>query len=352
MTTVVIDSEVTDTAITYLFGDLFAVAFGSALTVAGGYYVFTTVDRPVFRRVAACASALVLIHALIAFGDIVRAFGSGFGNLDRLYSLSPTYVTAQVVGATLACLVQSFYAWRVYRLLGNRIALILGLGLLILFAFASQITAQLVAYNSSNPGLFMVNAQTQESFLYMRLPYIAAIAIDVLITGFTLYALYRANALGSEQGVGRIVGRLVVLTITSNALTTGYCILLLITSMQATNAFWALTLSSSDYYMLTLLLWLYGRKTNEGYQSSKSHGNGSGSGSGSGITSGTAFSETSSGRRSSMKNVHTSFGHSVGSPKKPDLTQVHISSTTEKCSDRDVEVYDLGSVNDLDLPRQ
>ena len=36
----------------------------------------------------------------------------------------------------------------------------------------------------------------------------------------------------------RIVKRLVVLTITSNGLTTTYCIILLATSLRATEAFW------------------------------------------------------------------------------------------------------------------
>jgi len=344
----IIDKEVTDVAITYLFGDLLSVAFGSALAVAGGYYVATTSDRPIFRRIAGIASALVLLHASIAFADIIRSFGAGFGDVDRLYSLSPTYVTTNIIGSVLACLVQSFYAWRVYRLLGNRLVLVVGFGLLITFAFASTVCAQLIAYNSSNPGMFMVNAQTQESFLFMRLPYIAAISIDVFITGFTLYALYKANALGSEQGVGRIVGRLVVLTVTSNALTTGYCILLLILSMHSTQVFWALTLPVSDCYMLTLLVWLYGRRSNEGYTSSKSRGSGQASSGSSG--SNTAFSETSTGgRRSSMKNVHSSFAYPIGSPKKPDFTQIHISSTTVKHNDDHTELSDFDSVIDKDL---
>lgn len=47
---------------------------------------------------------------------------------------------------------QAFYAWRVYRLLGKRLILLFGLGLLITFSFVTMVVAQLVAYNSADPG--------------------------------------------------------------------------------------------------------------------------------------------------------------------------------------------------------
>lgn len=302
---------------------LFSMTFGSGLAVAGGHYVATTTDKPVFRRIVLAATILEVLHVLMAVTDTayvldvcVRArlisftdgllvlitaalkpftvssdptrAGKAFTHLRRVSALSPFYVANMVIGAVLACLVQSFYAWRVYRLLGKRLVLLFGLGLLITFAFVSMIVAQMIAYNSADPGersmatlfvrvltdklgLFMSGAQTTEAFLYMRLPYVS-LALRTLrddaesllrLPPLLLTCVFVASRswrfiarrqwdmpkeLGSKFVIAlclmqlnplrRIVKRLVVLTITSNGLTTTYCIILLATSLRATEAFW------------------------------------------------------------------------------------------------------------------
>lgn len=326
-------AEVQAVALSYIWQGLFSMTFGSGLAVAGGHYVATTTDKPVFRRIVLAATILEILHVLMAVTDTARTFGAHYGSADAVYALSPFYVANMVIGAVLACLVQSFYAWRVYRLLGKRLVLLFGLGLLITFAFVSMIVAQMVAYNSADPGLFMSGAQTTEAFLYMRLPYIAAIAIDLCICGLTLLALHRARAMGHAQGVGQIVKRLVVLTITSNGLTTTYCIILLATSLRATEAFWALTSPVCDYYMLTLLVWLYGRRSNEGYQSQGSGPSGSGSSSGNSDSnkSGSSISTSTptKGRaRSQFGQISPAMDYSNG---------IHISTVREIHGDSESE---------------
>ena len=45
------------------------MTFGSGLAVAGGHYVATTTDKPVFRRIVLAATILEILHVLMAVTD-------------------------------------------------------------------------------------------------------------------------------------------------------------------------------------------------------------------------------------------------------------------------------------------
>lgn len=116
-------------------------------------------------------------------------FGQGFGNIDRVFALSPVFVTNVIVGATIAAMIQgyvrasytqfkadshqSFYAWRSYILLGRQLWLAICLGVLIAFTFAATVVAHALALNSNNPALFQTNGASLESFIFLRLPYVS-----------------------------------------------------------------------------------------------------------------------------------------------------------------------------------
>lgn len=84
--------------------------------------------------------------------------------------------------------------------------------------------------------------------------FIIPAGVDILITLLMLYKLQDYSKKGSSQGTGKIIKRLMIFTIESNALTSLYCVIFVIIYLTKGGLYLLLIFSIGPIYAITLLV--------------------------------------------------------------------------------------------------
>ncbi|KAJ7221562.1 hypothetical protein GGX14DRAFT_514511 [Mycena pura] len=162
------------------------------------------------------ANKLVVVFVIIAetlqtFGDTrntIRTFGAGWGNPAMLDEVGWAWFSVPVLGSTIGCVGQMFFAWRIYVIGGGTLVIPIVIGTITLFQWGAGIWT---GVQISNAGRFSLL-----TFKSMKPPvaWLSATALaDLIIVAGTVYYLLRARQPGFRGATHAAVNRIIKVTI-------------------------------------------------------------------------------------------------------------------------------------------
>ncbi|KAJ7718432.1 hypothetical protein B0H16DRAFT_1740046 [Mycena metata] len=174
------------------------------------YYQAFPNDRVFTKVLVYTVYCITLIPTILATIDTFNTFGYGFGDPSALATTRFAWLVTPVFGGIVACTVQSFYAFRLYRYSGSWIApSIIACAALALYPYTDTAPRLNLAKLGSNlpTGL----AATIMLFL------VGTALIDITIAGCMTYYLIKSDT--GFRGTHALVTKLIRLSIETGAFT-------------------------------------------------------------------------------------------------------------------------------------
>jgi len=154
------------------------------------------------------------------------------------------------MGSIIACVVQSVYAYRIFCLYNRSPYFPIALEVVSLLALAFSLV---VASNLIQVGNVQ-NLTTYDDRWKIVTSFILPAAVDLSITLAMLWKFRDYHRRGSSQGTGRIIKRLMLFTIETNAFTSIYCIVFVIVYLTTGSVYILLLFSLAPIYTITLIV--------------------------------------------------------------------------------------------------
>ncbi|KAJ8077550.1 hypothetical protein PM082_001982 [Marasmius tenuissimus] len=181
------------------------------------YHLADTGDRGATRALVYGVYILLVVQVVMCGQDGFERFAPA--SHSPLNGVGLGWFFVPVLGGLVALGVQTFYAWRIYILSESRIGPLFLVALSVLSttaAFASgiiggNVTVQQVGSTNS---LRIANS----------IRYTTSAACDLIIAVYMCYLLIRGSSRGVEPSTRRIIGRIIRLTVETNALTAALAI--------------------------------------------------------------------------------------------------------------------------------
>lgn len=154
---------------------------------------------------------VIIAETLQTIGDTrntIRTFGAGWGNLAALDEVGWAWFSVPVLGSTIGCVGQMFFAWRIYVIGGGTLVIPIVIGTITLFQWGAGIWT---GVQISNAGRFSLL-----TFKSMKPPvaWLSATALaDLIIVAATVYYLLRARQPGFRGATHAAVNRIIKVTI-------------------------------------------------------------------------------------------------------------------------------------------
>jgi len=154
---------------------------------------------------------VIIAETLQTFGDTrntIRTFGAGWGNPAMLDEVGWAWFSVPVLGSTIGCVGQMFFAWRIY-VIGNRTLVIPSvIGAITLFQWGAGIWTGVQISNAARFSLL--------TFKSMKPPvaWLSATALaDLIIVVATVYYLLKARQPGFRGATHAAVNRIIKVTV-------------------------------------------------------------------------------------------------------------------------------------------
>ncbi|KAJ7764256.1 hypothetical protein B0H16DRAFT_1526512 [Mycena metata] len=189
------------------------------------YYQAFPNDRVFTKSLVYTVYCISLMQAIFVTIDAFDIFGYGFGDPSALTHSKFAWLTAPVFGAIVACIVQSFYAFRLYRLSGSRIVpsilVFAALGICAAGIFGGVILRKSLKQDVAKIGVHVPTGLAVTTVLFL----VGAALIDVTIAGCMTYYLIKTDT-GFRQ-THALVTKLIRLSIETGVFTALLTVLIL-----------------------------------------------------------------------------------------------------------------------------
>ncbi|KAJ7717292.1 hypothetical protein B0H16DRAFT_1740682 [Mycena metata] len=186
------------------------------------YYQAFPTDRIFIKGLVYIVYCISLIQVTLVTIDAFNTFGYGFGDPSALTTAQFKWLVAPVLGGIVTCVVQSFYASRLYKLSGSRIVpsilvftpslqAALGMGTTGIFNGVSG--RKLLKSNLLKPGGTLPASLTTTGVLFLA----GNASIDIIIAGCMTYYLLKIDT--GFRRTHALVTKLIRLSIETGVLT-------------------------------------------------------------------------------------------------------------------------------------
>ncbi|KAJ7037122.1 hypothetical protein C8F04DRAFT_1180840 [Mycena alexandri] len=176
------------------------------------YYQAFPNDRVFTKVLVYTVYCITLIPTILATIDTFNTFGYGFGDPSALATTRFAWLVTPVFGGIVACIVQSFYAYRLYQLSKSRIVPSI-------LVFAALDTAPRL--NLAKLGTNLPTGLAATIMLFL----VGTALIDITIAGCMTYYLIKSDT--GFRGTHALVTKLIRLSIETGAFTALGAILIL-----------------------------------------------------------------------------------------------------------------------------
>ncbi|KAJ7221609.1 hypothetical protein GGX14DRAFT_430425, partial [Mycena pura] len=223
--------------------------FGVLLVQVYIYFIAFPKDRTWWKAGVVAILVLELIETLSNARDMVRTFGSGWGDMEVLDDVGWAWFSVPVMGSVVAFVGQMFFAYRIYKIARSKYVPVLVLILSVVQLGAGIWTG--------------VNICIARKFSLLQSHNVVATAFwlagtslcDLVIVFSTVYYINKAL----EPGFRRVrpdISRIIMLTVETGALCALFAIvdLYLFVSHKGTNYHLALCIELSKIYSNSILL--------------------------------------------------------------------------------------------------
>ncbi|KAF7353781.1 hypothetical protein MVEN_01063600 [Mycena venus] len=196
-----------------LVGTLLNWALLGALFVQVYLYILAfPKDKLLHKSVVGFIVIAEILQTLVDTRDAVRIFGDGWGNPQILELVGWTWFSVPVVGSTIACVGQLFFAWRI-SILRNDWFIPGVIALVTVFQFAAGIWT----------GVLICRAETfaQLQFRTLKPPaaWLAATALaDLIIVAATTFYVIQKRTPDSSRTTRAVLSRILKVTVETGVL--------------------------------------------------------------------------------------------------------------------------------------
>lgn len=205
-----------------LFGFLLNYMLMGALAVqVYHYYVSFPDDRRRVKTIVYTIFALEIVQTILMGYSSYRIFGSGYGDLDALDEIQVDWFSVCILGSTIPGMVEAFYASRLYRFSGSKLAA----GVIYFLAF-TQTVAGIVQGAFSY--LTQHNSQLTSKPYVVILWMCAGVSCDILIAVFMSYYLKRRQSEVLSRKMNNTITQIVRYTVETGAITAVVAVVLLV----------------------------------------------------------------------------------------------------------------------------
>ncbi|KJA21546.1 hypothetical protein HYPSUDRAFT_724975 [Hypholoma sublateritium FD-334 SS-4] len=189
--------------------------FGILSTQLFIYYQAFPRDKSFLKALVYSVYLLEAVQTILLMENAWRVYASGFGNLEVFDEVETSWLSVGILGGLVACMVQSFYAYRIYVLSQSRIIT----GIIVFMALASysgSLATSIVLQRARNfSELFQ---QESRIFALFGLWQSAGTVCDVLIAACMTFYLKKMSQGGLAQ-TQRVVAKLLRLTVETGIVT-------------------------------------------------------------------------------------------------------------------------------------
>ncbi|KAJ7779959.1 hypothetical protein B0H16DRAFT_1711189 [Mycena metata] len=189
------------------------------------YYQAFPTDRIFIKGLVYSVYCISLIQVTLVTIDAFNTFGYSFGDPSALTTTQFGWLVAPVFGGIVACIVQSFYAFRLYKLSGSRIVpsilVFVALGMGVTGIFDGVSGRKFFRSNLAKLGGTLPTGPATAGVLFL----VGTASIDIIIAGCMTYYLTK-----SDTGFRRthaLITKLIRLSIETGILTALVAVLIL-----------------------------------------------------------------------------------------------------------------------------
>ncbi|KAJ7118655.1 hypothetical protein C8R43DRAFT_88657 [Mycena crocata] len=230
------------------------VLFGTLLVQILIYFAAFPKDRARWKFLVCVVTCLELIETTAGTRDVVRTLGAGWGDMDALDDVGWAWFSVPIMGSAIACIGQSFFAWRIY-IIGHNIYIS---GLIMTLSTVQLGGGIWTGVNICNARKFSV---LQTHNLRATSTWLAATALCDLVIVFSTVFYLVISRRPEFRRINSAVSRIVQITVETGLLCALFAIfnLMLFATFKGTNYHLALCIEFGKVYSNSILLILNSR---------------------------------------------------------------------------------------------
>ncbi|KAF7353771.1 hypothetical protein MVEN_01062500 [Mycena venus] len=219
------------------------------------YFIAFPRDETRFKLLIAVVFVAEILQTLSDTRDTIRIFGAGWGDYSKLDEVGWSWFSVPVIGSTVACLGQIFFAWRIY---------IISRSLVIPSVITFITTLQLGAGLWSGVEISRAGRFSELQFNYFKPPVAwlsATAACDLVIVASTCFYLLKSRHRGFQHSTDRMVFRIIKVTVETGLLCTLFALadLSLYVRYRGNNYHLAVCIELSKVYSNSIMIILNSR---------------------------------------------------------------------------------------------
>ncbi|KAK0214878.1 hypothetical protein IW262DRAFT_248553 [Armillaria fumosa] len=176
------------------------------------YYLAFPNDRRVTKYLVYGIYVIEIVQTMLVTHDVFATFGYGFGDMDALTKVDFYWLTIPIMGAVVACMGQTFYAYRIFILSKSRIIPIFIVCISLINSVASMFTG-IYAFEAGTS----TTLNTRKVYIAVGISCGAAVLCDILIAICMTYYLMRSAT--NFRPTQMLVTKIVRLTIETGTVT-------------------------------------------------------------------------------------------------------------------------------------
>ncbi|PBK88496.1 hypothetical protein ARMGADRAFT_1167961 [Armillaria gallica] len=176
------------------------------------YYLAFPKDRQFIKYLVYGIYIVEFVQTILVSHDAFAMFGYGFGDLDALTEVHFNWLIVPIMSAVIACVGQSFYAYRIYILSRSRIvpAFVICVSLT---SFVAAIITGVYMFQASN----ITELNEQKTSIFIGVSCVGYAMCDIVIAICMTYYLMRHNTSFPQTRI--LITKLIRLTIETGSLT-------------------------------------------------------------------------------------------------------------------------------------
>jgi len=176
------------------------------------YFIAFPKDGMHFKLLIVLVFIAEILQTVSDTRNTIRVFGAGWGNYGMLDEVGWSWFSVPIIGATIACAGQIFFAWRIYIISRSLV-----IPVLIAVITSFQLGAGLwTGVEISRAGRFSL---LQYDYFKQPVAWLSATAAcDLIIVASTCFYLLKSRRRGFQRSTDRMVSRIITLTVETGVL--------------------------------------------------------------------------------------------------------------------------------------